>query len=48
MSFEDDKKYKYRNLSGNTAIEITEDFKYYVNEIYINKLFLVLFTVLSG
>ena len=29
MSFEDDKKYRYRNLSGNTAIEITEDFGYY-------------------
>ena len=31
MTYVNDKKYRYRNLTGNTAIEITSDFDYFDN-----------------
>ena len=32
MSYIDNKKYRYRNLTGSAAIEITEDFDYFDNK----------------
>ena len=31
MTYVNDKKYRYTNLTGNTAIEITSDFDYFDN-----------------